>query len=93
MIKCVCYKTYNGWANNSWSNNLFVYQKKSGESNFCIEKGTIVYIDVYTDRHTDIYKEDGKPLCYNLNNLNSYKEYFIPLAEWREQQIKIVLDD
>ena len=86
MIKCVCYKTYNGWTT---FNNLFVYQKQSGESNFCIEQGTIVYIEEIQG-YTDIFKEDGELLCY-MNS--AYEEYFITLAEWREEQIKIVLDD
>ena len=88
MIKCICYKTYNGWTT---FNNSFVYQKQSGESNFCIEKGTILYIGI-DDGYINIYKEDGKPLCY-MCYTTIYKEYFIPLAEWREQKMKDILED
>lgn len=87
MIKCICYKTYNGWKDSH--SNWFVYESKN-KTNFCIEQGTIVFINLDESGYTDVYKDDGEPLCYINSN---YKEHFIELVEWREKQIKTVLDD
>ena len=77
---------------------------KAGDKVICIktdiygelpcEVGGIYVVD---DIRTRSY--DGKIISiviftdYLFDDINNFIKYFIPIAEWREQQIKSVLDD
>ena len=89
--KYVCIKSLFGKIYSTW---MVITQLLEEGSNFCIPEGKIVFIIESSD-YIDVYETEDyqKGWYFREQPGREVKDYFMPFAEWREQQIKSVLDD